>query len=74
MHTCIILLAKADPSVRLLVCVCVCKCVRERQLAPTSLMNESCHTYECVMSHIRMHHLTHMNEACDAHERIAWHI
>ena len=27
-------------------------------------MNESCHTYEWVMSHIWMSHVTHMNESC----------
>jgi len=27
-----------------------------------SRTNESCHTYECVMSHVRMSHVTHTNE------------
>jgi len=27
-------------------------------------MNESCHTYEWVMSHIWLRHVTHMTEAC----------
>ena len=27
-------------------------------------MNESCHTYEWVMKHIWMSHVTHMNESC----------
>jgi len=31
-------------------------------------MNESCHTYEWVMSHIWMSHVTHMNESCHTHE------
>jgi len=25
--------------------------------------NESCHTYECVMSRIQMSHVTHINES-----------
>jgi len=31
-------------------------------------MNESCHTYECVMSHIWMSHVMHMDEACCTYE------
>jgi len=31
-------------------------------------MNESCHTYEWVMSHIWMSHVTHMNESCHTYE------
>jgi len=31
-------------------------------------MNESCHTYEWVMSHIWMSHVTHMNESCHIYE------
>jgi len=30
-------------------------------------MNESCHTYEWVMSHIQISHVTHINESCHAH-------
>jgi len=30
--------------------------------------NESCHTYEWVMSHIWMSHVTHMNESCHTYE------
>jgi len=34
-----------------------------------TLMSESCHTYERVMSHIRTSHVTprHMNESCFKH-------
>ena len=31
-------------------------------------MNESCHKYEWVMSHIWMSHVTHMNESCHTYE------
>ena len=31
-------------------------------------MNESCHTYEWVMSHIWMSHVTQMNESCHTYE------
>jgi len=31
-------------------------------------MNESCHTYEWVMSHICMSHVTHMNESCQVYK------
>ena len=30
--------------------------------------NESCHTYEWVMSHMEMSHVTHMNELCHTYE------
>ena len=33
-------------------------------------MNESCHTYEWVMSHIWMRHVIHMNESCHTYEWI----
>ena len=36
-------------------------------------MNESCHTYEWVMSRVRMSHATHMNESCHTHERVLSH-
>ena len=32
----------------------------------TTLMNESCHTYECIISHIWMSHVKHMSESCHA--------
>jgi len=31
-------------------------------------MNESCHTYEWVMSHVWMSHVTRMNESCHTYE------
>ena len=34
------------------------------RLPPSELMNESCHTYEWVMSHMWMSHVTLMNESC----------
>ena len=37
-------------------------------------MNESCCTYEWVMSHILMSHVTHMNESCCTYEWIMSHI
>jgi len=37
-------------------------------------MNESCHTYEWVMSHIWMSHVTHMNESCHTYEWVMSHI
>jgi len=33
-------------------------------------MNESCHTYEWVMSHVWMSHVTHMNESCHTYESV----
>ena len=36
-------------------------------------MNESCHTYEWVMSHMRMSHVTHMNESCHTCECVMSH-
>ena len=37
-------------------------------------MNESCHTYEWVMSHIQTSHVTHMNESCHTYEWVMSHI
>jgi len=37
-------------------------------------MNESCHTYEWVMSHIWMSHVTHMNESCHTCEYVMAHV
>ena len=37
-------------------------------------MNESCHTYEWVMSHIWMGHVTHMNESCHTYAWVMSHI
>ena len=37
-------------------------------------MNESCHTYEWVMSHIWMSHVTHMNESCHTYEWFMSHV
>jgi len=37
-------------------------------------MNESCHTYEWVMSHIWMSHVTHMNESCHTYGWVMSHI
>jgi len=36
-------------------------------------MNESCHTYEWVMSHIWMSHVTPMNKSCHTHEWVMSH-
>ena len=37
-------------------------------MSPVTHMNESCHTYEWVMSHIWMSPVTHMNESCHTYE------
>ena len=37
-------------------------------------MNESGHTYEWVISHIWMSHVTHMNESCHTYEWVRSHI
>jgi len=37
-------------------------------------MNESCRTYEWVMSHIWMSHVAHRNESCRTYERVMSHI
>jgi len=37
-------------------------------------VSESCHTYEWVMSHIRMSHVTHTNESCHTYEWVMSHI
>ena len=37
-------------------------------------MNESCHTYEWVISHVWMGHVTHMNESCNTYEWVMSHI
>jgi len=37
-------------------------------------MNESCHTYEWVMSHLWMSHVTHMNESCHTYEWVMSHL
>ena len=37
-------------------------------------MNQSCHTYERVMSHPWMSHVTHVNESCHTCERVMSHI
>jgi len=37
-------------------------------------MDESCHTYGWVMSHISMSPVTHMNESCHTHEWVVSHI
>ena len=36
-------------------------------------INESCHTYEWVMSHIWLSHVTHMNESCHTYECVTLH-
>jgi len=37
-------------------------------------MNESCHTYEWVMPHIWMSHVTHINKSCHTYEWVMSHI
>ena len=37
-------------------------------------MNESCHIYEWVMSHICMSHATHMDESCHTYEWVMSHV
>jgi len=38
------------------------------------ILCESCHTYECVMPHIRMRHVTRMNESCHTYEWVMSHV
>ena len=38
------------------------------QMRHITHMNESCHTYECVMSQIWMSHINHMNESCNTYK------
>jgi len=40
----------------------------------TSRMNKSCDTYEWVMAHIWMRHVTHMDEACHTYEWVMSHV
>ena len=37
-------------------------------------MNTSCHTYEVVMSHVRMRHVTRTNESCHIYEWVTSHM
>ena len=43
-------------------------------MSHVTLMDESCHTYEWVMSHSWMSHVTLMNESCQTHEWVMSHI
>ena len=46
---------------------------RPRALLPyidVKYMNESCHTYERVTSHIRTSHVTHIDESCHTYQRV----
>jgi len=47
------------------------ECRKQRM---SSGMNESCHTYESVMSHIWMSHVTHMDESCCTYGWVMSHI
>jgi len=44
------------------------KCTSHIWMSRGTHMNESCHTYEWVMSHIWMSHVTHMNESCHTYD------
>jgi len=44
---------------------------RERVMSHT---NQSCHTYESVMSHIWIGHVTHVDESCHTYEWVISHI
>ena len=44
------------------------ECLDVWQLRHVTHINESCHTYESVMSHISMSHVTHMNESCHTYQ------
>ena len=37
-------------------------------------LGETCHTYEWVMSHIRMYYITHVNVSCHTYEWVTSHI
>ena len=60
------------------VCVCLWVCVSHMcMIHVTRLgthMYESCHTYECVMSHVRTNHVIHINESCHTYEWVMAHI
>jgi len=43
-------------------------CVTFKFMSPVTHMNESCHTYEWVLSHTGMSPVTHTNESCHTHE------
>jgi len=52
---------------------CGCECERrcECECADDSCnVNESCHTYERVMSRVRTSHVTHVNESCHTYRRV----
>jgi len=53
--------------------VCRHSCTYDTFICVTSPVhvNESCHTYECVMSHIWMTHSKHMNGSCHTHEHLS---
>jgi len=52
--------------------VAACYSVLQRVISQEGVihMNESCHTYDWVMPHVWMSHITHMNESCNAYEGV----
>jgi len=61
------------------VCVCVCMCIQKVSRMNTSwhtceLCFVACHTYEWVMSHMRMRDITRMNESCHTFTREIAHL
>jgi len=48
--------------------MCMTKGAAHINMSNGTHMQESCHTYEGVMSHICMSHVTNMNESCYTHE------
>jgi len=66
-----------DSYVRHLYAICA-TCLRMSGSCRISMShvttNESCHTYERVMSHTWMSHVTHMNESCQIYKWVISHI
>ena len=62
--------------VPLLKCTCACesKCACHMWISKGAHIDESRHTYEWVLPHVRMSHVTHINELCYTNEWMTWHI
>jgi len=49
-------------------------CISFAKARHVTRVNESCHTYEWVMSHIWMSHVTHASESCHTYEWVMLHV
>jgi len=55
--------------------VCATWCIAQyEKKSHVTHVNEACHTYGRVMSHLWMGHVTHMNGSCHTYERVMSHI